>query len=89
LDATLKYSYGPPIILKPAYEAYGEWLLENNNPKLALTYFEKSLERYPGRLLSLEGMKKTAEILKQDEVLAETAKVMMDNRVTKERGEIL
>jgi hypothetical protein len=89
LDATLKYSYGPPIILKPVYEAYGEWLLENNNPSLALTYFEKSLERYPGRLLSLEGLKKTAEILKRAEVLAETVKVMMDNRVVKERGEIL
>jgi hypothetical protein len=89
LDATLKYSYGPPIILKPIYEAYAEWLLENNNPTQALTYFEKSLDRYPGRLLSLEGMKKTAEILKRAEVLVEMDKVMAENTAVKARGEIL
>ena len=49
------YSYGPPNIVKPSYELYGEWLLENKRPKDALVQFDKSLVLAPNRRLSVIG----------------------------------
>ena len=63
LDETLNYSFGPPTILKPAHEAYAEWLLENTETEAALAMFDKSLKRHPKRLLSLKGKKQAAELL--------------------------
>ena len=54
------YSYGPPTIVKPSFEMYGEWLLENNRPEEALVQFEHSLKLMPNKTLSLKG-KKLAE----------------------------
>ena len=89
LDEGLKYSYGPPIILKPVDEAYGEWLLESDKPDLAISVFEKSLKRYPGRLLSLKGKKRAAELLKKEDVMAAVAKVLEVNLAKEERDLIL
>jgi tetratricopeptide (TPR) repeat protein len=55
LHAEAGYSYGPPNIVKPSYEMYGEWLLENGRPKEALAQFEQSLKLAPNRRLSVEG----------------------------------
>ena len=49
------YAYGPPAIVKPSFEMYGEWLLENNRPKEALEQFEQSLKLMPDKLLSVKG----------------------------------
>jgi hypothetical protein len=54
------YAYGPAAIVKPSYEMYGEWLLENKRPKEALAQFEKSLMLAPNKRLSVIG-KETAE----------------------------
>jgi hypothetical protein len=54
------YSYGPPSIVKPSFEMYGEWLLENNRPEDALVQFEHSLKLMPNKTLSVKG-KKLAE----------------------------
>jgi tetratricopeptide (TPR) repeat protein len=59
-EAAISYAFGPPTIVKPSFELYGEWLLEMNRPEEALKQFELSLTAAPGRLLSLEG-KKNAE----------------------------
>ncbi|MBR9922950.1 MAG: hypothetical protein GYB31_19155 [Bacteroidetes bacterium] len=56
LEGALNYGYGPPTILKPSYEMYGEWLLEQDRISEAKTQFEKSLERAPKRRLSLLGL---------------------------------
>jgi len=69
LDDTLKYAFGPPRIVKPVHEAYGEWLLTQDRPKEALEMFEKSLKRYPGRLLSLQGGKAAATLAKDEKAL--------------------
>lgn len=58
------YSYGPPAIVKPSFEMYGEWLLENNRPDEALTQFEQSLKWMPNKTLSLQGKKRAEEKLK-------------------------
>lgn len=89
LDESLKYSFGPPVILKPVHEAYGEWLLEQNKPKVALAIFEKSLKRHPRRLLSLKGQKKAAELLKNAAVLAEVEKEIELSTSNKKRINIL
>ncbi len=58
LENNISYSYGPPAIVKPSNELYGEWLLEIKKPKEALTQFELSLKAAPKRVLSLKGREK-------------------------------
>jgi len=89
LDETLNYSYGPPLILKPVHEAYGEWLLDQNQPDKALVIFEKALERYPRRLLSLQGKKEAATKLKNKDILAKVEKELERSLSREERIEIL
>src|SRR5690606_31360948 len=33
LEENVSYAYGPPSIVKPSHELYGEWLLQNNRPE--------------------------------------------------------
>lgn len=47
---------GPPDVLKPSHELYGELLLEAGRPKEAIEQFRISLERMPNRAASLAGM---------------------------------
>ena len=54
------YFYGPPEILRPTYEFYGEFLLAINEPENALENFEKALQKAPGRTLSLRGLEQAA-----------------------------
>jgi hypothetical protein len=42
---------------------YGEWLLEANKPKEALTQFELSLKAAPKRILSEKGKEKALQLL--------------------------
>ncbi len=55
LEANISYSYGPPDILKPTHELFGEWLLANERYDEALTMFNHSLQRAPKRIHSLQG----------------------------------
>ncbi len=57
------YSYGPPAIVKPSFEMYGEWLLENNRPKEALEQFERSLEIAPNKMLSVKGKEAALKLI--------------------------
>ncbi len=50
-----EYSYGPPQILKPSAELYGEWLLTQGRAEEALLQFDKALERAPRRVIPLRG----------------------------------
>ena len=64
LEKNISYAYGPPSIVKPSFELYGEWLLAMNKPKEALQQFEQSLETAPGRILSMQGKDKAMKLLK-------------------------
>jgi tetratricopeptide (TPR) repeat protein len=57
------YAYGPSSIVKPSYEMYGEWLLENNRPEEALAQFEKSLKLAPNKRLSVQGKEAAEKLL--------------------------
>ncbi len=63
LENSISYSYGPPAIVKPSNELYGEWLLEIKKPKEALTQFELSLKAAPKRVLSLKGREKAMKFV--------------------------
>lgn len=69
LESKISYSFGPPIIVKPSNELYGEWLLEIDQPVEAANQFELALERAPKRVLSLKGKAEAAR-RSGDQVLA-------------------
>ena len=89
LDEKLNYSFGPPTILKPVHEAYGEWLLANNQAETALAIFEKSLKRHPRRLLSIKGKKEAATQLNKESIIAEAGKELKVSMAKKDRAAIL
>ena len=63
VESRTSYAYGPPQIVKPSFELYGEWLLAMNKPKEALAQFEQSLQLAPGRMLSLQRKEKATKML--------------------------
>jgi hypothetical protein len=70
LEKNISYAFGPPTIVKPSFELYGEWLLQQNKPKEALELFELSLQAAPGRLLSLKGKANAEQQIKNNTVAA-------------------
>ena len=67
LEKSLSYTFGPPDIMKPSHELYGEWLMEQERFDEAIPLFEIALERGPKRVLSLKGIKKAYEFTGQDD----------------------
>ena len=59
-EAAMPFAFGPPFIDKPTSELLGELLLELQRPAEARQEFEKSLEKAPGRALSLLGLARSA-----------------------------
>jgi tetratricopeptide (TPR) repeat protein len=68
LEKDISYAFGPPTIVKPSFELYGEWLMQQNRSQEALEQFELSLKATPGRLLSLKGKMKAEKQLKENAV---------------------
>ena len=58
---------GPPDLLKPALELYGEALLEAGKPEEAAAQFRNSLLRMPERSASLLGAARAAAKLGNEE----------------------
>ncbi len=78
LENALSYSFGPPVIVKPSNELYGEWLLEVNKPQQALEQFNLSLKTAPNRTLSLQGKLKAATISGDQETASQTEKLLKE-----------
>jgi hypothetical protein len=53
----LVFEYGPPIIVKPAWENVGEMFLETGRKSQAADAFRRTLKRYPNRRLSNLGLR--------------------------------
>jgi tetratricopeptide (TPR) repeat protein len=62
-EADYEFPSGPPDLLKPAHELYGEVLLASNKPKEAAEQFAISLQRMPKRALSLLGLARASSML--------------------------
>lgn len=60
IELTLDAPSGPPEPLKPSFEVYGEWLLEQGRTREAAAQFERSLTRMPNRRPALQGLQRTA-----------------------------
>jgi tetratricopeptide (TPR) repeat protein len=54
LDEGLSYSYGPPVIIVPPQEMYGQWLIEKGRYSEAVQMLEKALKKGPGRRIPLK-----------------------------------
>jgi len=59
-EGELSLDFGPPTIVKPSHELYGEVLLELGRPDDARAQFEQALARAPRRSLSLAGLARAA-----------------------------
>lgn len=68
LQEETSYSFGPPIIAKPTFELYGDWLLAQERPAEALLQFEKALERGPNRTYALAAKKRAEDQLAKDKL---------------------
>ena len=60
LEEDTRIPSGPPDLVKPALELYGELLLEMGYCNEAMAAFERSLARMPNRRLSARGARKAA-----------------------------
>ncbi len=60
-EAALPFDFGPPDVVKPSYERYGEVLLSLGRPSAAQAMFAQALERAPGRARSLLGLARAAD----------------------------
>src|SRR5581483_6914729 len=59
IEKTLDAPSGPPEPIKPSFELYGEFLLEQGRMKDAAEQFQQSLVRMPNRRASVQGLAKT------------------------------
>lgn len=71
LEDALIYSYGPPNIMVPSNELYGQYLTEKNRPEEAVTYFEKALKKGTKRLRALTGLEEARKMLNKNESVSE------------------
>ncbi|MCO6487261.1 MAG: tetratricopeptide repeat protein [Phaeodactylibacter sp.] len=91
VEDNASYSYGPPEVVKPSYELYGDWLLEQGRPEDALKQFARALERGPKRVRALEGKLKAAKALGIEEEVKEAREFLDEIRVKAEaqrRGQL-
>jgi tetratricopeptide (TPR) repeat protein len=62
-EEAMPFGYGPPAVVKPAWELLGETLLGLERYGEARQAFERALDRAPGRPRSLQGLARAAEAL--------------------------
>ncbi len=65
LEEQTNYPAGPPMITKPSFEQYGEWLLAQGEYNAAIEQFDKALQRMPRRSKSLLGKMSALNALNQ------------------------
>jgi tetratricopeptide (TPR) repeat protein len=60
-EDNMSFEFGPPLIVKPTHELYGEMLLQLGQSAEARKQFELALAHAPKRVLSLLGLAQSAE----------------------------
>lgn len=58
LQNSISYSYGPPLVQKPVYELYANWLMQQGRYKDADAHLKLAAKSGPGRRLVREGVEK-------------------------------
>lgn len=69
-EDAMPIDFGPPAIVKPSHEIYGEMLLAMGRADEAKSQFEKALARAPRRALSLAGLARAAAAAGRTEAVA-------------------
>ncbi|HET9487671.1 MAG TPA: hypothetical protein VFO54_09560, partial [Chryseosolibacter sp.] len=81
LEEQLGHFFGPPEILKPTHELYGEFLLAIGQPDQAIANFEIALQKAPGRNQALAGLSEAArlagDVKKEKEAAGQLKKNLM------------
>jgi tetratricopeptide (TPR) repeat protein len=78
-EDAMAVDYGPPAIVKPSHEIYGELLLKAGRPAEAKVQFEKALARAPRRTLSLQGLARAEEATGDTAALSTTCATIAAN----------
>lgn len=79
LERSISYAYGPPRIVLPSYELFGQWLLEQGRPTEATQQFDYALSKGPGRLQALLGAWQAAEATQNTKRATELAEQLKAN----------
>lgn len=77
-EARMPLEYGPPAIVKPSHEIWGEMLLSLDRPREAQEKFETALTRAPRRTRSLVGLVNASAAARDVEALTETCATLRD-----------
>ncbi|MEM7367987.1 MAG: hypothetical protein AAF587_05260 [Bacteroidota bacterium] len=57
LESSISYAYGPPEVVKPSWEMYGDWLMSANRPQEAASQYAQALQRTPKRTWVLDNLR--------------------------------
>ncbi|NJN28032.1 MAG: hypothetical protein HC819_19705 [Cyclobacteriaceae bacterium] len=79
LEEKTQYEPGPPVVLKPSYELYGEILIASAKYKEAIVQFDRALQRAPNRSLALLGKLQAMKKLGDHEGAAQIKSLLMKN----------
>jgi tetratricopeptide (TPR) repeat protein len=60
MEDSMPVEFGPPVVVKPSHELFGEILLQLDRPSEAQEEFERALQLTPKRALSLLGLGRAA-----------------------------
>jgi predicted Zn-dependent protease len=61
LEESMSAPYGPPGLIKPSHELFGEILLRAGKPAEAAEQFKVALQRQPNRARSLLGLERATK----------------------------
>lgn len=78
LEDKLSYSYGPPFIKKPTKELYASFLVSQKRYDEAVAMYRSALKRGPKRLVALKGIKESAILMNENNLLKEINRVLSD-----------
>lgn len=79
LEDHTNYDPGPPIVLKPSHEIYGEILLEMDDNQEAVKQFDLALKGAPNRSLSMLGKYKALKKLGENQKADQIKKILLKN----------
>ena len=79
LEDKTRYEPGPPVVLKPSHEIYGEIFLAKGNSQEAIKQFDLSLQQAPNRSLSLLGKYKALKNLGENQKAAQIKTMLLRN----------
>ncbi len=79
LEDKTRYEPGPPVVLKPSHEIYGEILLAKGNYQEAIRQFDLSLQRAPNRSQSLLGKYRALKKAGESQKAAQIKTILMKN----------